>query len=62
MTPRSELLLDLEPGTLQSQESHDQIVIDTTSWRILASETISIDGFPEFHIAPGDVTSYTLWR
>lgn len=59
---REGILLDLAPATFSSQESHDQLVIDTQNWRVLASETISIDGSPEFNISPGDVTSYTIWR
>lgn len=59
---REGLLLDLAPGVTHAAGTRDQLVIDTGSWRILAAETLTIDGIPEQGIAPGSVTAYTLWR
>ncbi|MBO9627530.1 MAG: hypothetical protein J7484_14305 [Microbacterium sp.] len=58
---RDGLLLEVGPtDALMGHLLH--LVIDPKTWRILASEDISINGSAEYRIAPGAVMGYTLWR
>ncbi len=58
---RTGIVLNIEPTELEPGY-REQLVIDIESWRLLAVERISIDGNPDFHVAPDSVTDYTLWR
>lgn len=58
---RAGTVLDVQPTDLDSGY-RTLLVIDTEHWRLLAVERITIGGLPDFHINPGSVTDYTLWR
>ncbi len=54
------LVLNIDP-TAMDPTHRAQLVIDPSTWRLLALEHISVDGIPEFRIPAGAVTDYTLW-
>lgn len=58
---RSGVVLNTEPTDLQP-DYRTRLIIDPASWRILAAETNTIDGLPDFGIPAGAVTDYTIWR
>ena len=58
---RPGVVLNTEPTELQPGY-RTRLIIDPASWRVLATETNTIDGLPDFGIAAGAVTDYTIWR
>lgn len=58
---RPGIALDIEPTELQPGYS-TQLIIDPDTRRILATESITIDGLPEFDVPSGSVTDYTIWE
>lgn len=58
---RPGVVLNTAPTELQPGY-RTRLIIDPASWRILATETNTIDGLSDFGIAAGAVTDYTIWR
>lgn len=59
---RAGVVLDIEPGTLGNPAFREHLVIDPTTWHVLAAESITVDPIPEYNVPAGAVTSYTLWN
>ena len=58
---RPGVVLNTEPTELQP-DYRTRLIIAPESWRILAVETNTVHGLPDFGIAAGAVTDYSIWR